>query len=499
MISPPVSLFPLAIPSATIEEDHRVVTSSNSDADAGWTFGCITNGPADCRRIRVPKRVVFRLAEAVVLFLLFLLPLMLILASAEGTARQPTLLFWLLWLLPFLFLPWLWARRNPEERGDFALATDTHVLSTTQLARLGDIVAPALDVQRAYVRGGIPVVEGRLRSAPSAALDKLQAELAPHGLMPLIESAGHGAARVIALPSRVSETMRRRSNPAVNVVLFVATVLTTIWAGALHEGVNLIAEPGRFMVGASYAGSLLAILGVHEMGHFILSKRHGVEVTWPYFIPVPLGLGTLGAFIQIKSPIRSRAAVFDIGVAGPLAGLMVAIPALLYGLSQAEPLAQADGLRGTRVGSSILLAVLYQIAHGGSLVTAAESTIQLTPVAFAGWIGLVVTALNLLPVGQLDGGHIAYGLFGRQYARMIGVATFIVMVALGLTVWPGLLTWALMIALIAGFDHMPALDDISRPDAKRFVVGMIAMLLLAMIALPLPSGFAGMLLDCPYI
>jgi membrane-associated protease RseP (regulator of RpoE activity) len=456
-------------------------------------------GPAIASEARVSKRVVFRLAEAVVLFLFLLLPLMLILGAAEGTARRPTLFFWLLWLLPLLFLPWLWGRRHPDERGDLAVAADTNAAFTSQLATLSAIVSRALDVQRTYVRGGLPVVEGRLHSAPSTALDELQDALAPHGLMPLIENAGQGVARIVALPSRMSETMRRGSNPAVNVLLFIATILTTIWAGALHQGVNLIAEPARFMAGAPYAAALLAILGVHEMGHFTLAKRHRVDVTWPYFIPVPLGLGTLGAFIQIKSPIRSRAAVFDIGVAGPLAGLAVAVPALLWGLAPAEPMAQAEGLQGTRVGSSILLTVLYHIAHGGGLASAAEATIQLTPVAFAGWIGLVVTALNLLPVGQLDGGHIAYGLFGRRYAQMIGVATFVVMVALGMTVWPGLLTWAVMVALIAGFAHMPALDDISRPDAKRYVLGIIAMILLAMIVLPLPRGLAGMLLDCPYL
>jgi membrane-associated protease RseP (regulator of RpoE activity) len=262
--------------------------------------------------------------------------------------------------------------------------------------------------------------------------------------------------------------------------------------------VNLLSAPGQFPVGVPYAAALLAILGVHEMGHFVVARRHGVDVTWPYFIPVPMGLGTLGAFIQIKSLIRSRRVVFDVGIAGPLAGLCVALPALLVGLRQAAPLSAADSLHGTRAGSSMLLALMYHLVHGGDLAAAASATIRLTPVAFAGWIGLVVTALNLLPVGQLDGGHIAYGLFGRQYARAIGIGTFLVMCGLGLTVWPGLLTWAILVALIAGFSHLPALDDITPPDAKRFALGALAMVLLAAIVLPLPEGLAGLILDCPY-
>ena len=446
------------------------------------------------------NRVVFRLSEAVLIFLLLLLPVMVVVGAAEGTARRPTALFWLLWLLPLLFLPWLWARRNPEESGDMQTAADSSSTFADPLSdRFAAIISPALDVRRSYVRGGLPVAEGRLRSSPAVAFERLQELLAPQGLMPLLESAGSGVARVVALPSNVGDALRRRSNVAINVLLFLATVLTATWAGALQQGVNLLAQPAQFAVGLPYAAALLAILGVHEMGHFVIAKRHGVDVTWPYFIPVPMGLGTLGAFIQIKSPIKSRAAVFDVGVAGPLAGLIVAVPALLLGLTQVETVAAPQGLQGTRAGSSILLALLYQMAHGGDLASAAASTIRLTPVAFAGWIGLVVTALNLLPVGQLDGGHIAYGLFGRRYARAISVGTFVVMLLLGLTVWPGLLTWAVMIALIGGFSHMPALDDITRPNAKRYALGMLAMLLLAMIVLPLPSGLVGMLLDCPYI
>lgn len=446
------------------------------------------------------KTPVFRLGEAMLLFLFLLLPMMLMLGAAEGTTRRPTLLFWVLWLLPFLVLPWLWGRRNPDETGEVELATDRDDVDQQGAAgELSATVAPVVDVRRAYMRGDLPVAEGRLRTEPSVAFERLKDLLAPRRQTPLLERAGDGVARIIALPVTVTDALRRRSRLWVNGLLFLATVVTTVWAGALHRGVNLLSDPGQFAMGVPYAAALLAILGVHEMGHFVVARRHGVDVTWPYFIPVPMGLGTLGAFIQIKSPIESRRAVFDVGIAGPLAGLLVALPALYVGLGQAAPLTAAEGMQGTRAGSSIMLALMYQLAHGGDLATAAATTIRLTPLAFAGWIGLIVTALNLLPVGQLDGGHIAYGLFGRRYARAIGIGTFVVMLGLGVTVWPGLLTWAVLIAVIAGFSHMPALDDITPPDGKRFALGAFALVLLVMIVVPLPGGLTGLMLDCPYM
>jgi membrane-associated protease RseP (regulator of RpoE activity) len=241
---------------------------------------------------------------------------------------------------------------------------------------------------------------------------------------------------------------------------------------------------------------LLAILGVHEFGHYFMARRHGVDVTLPFFIPVPMGLGTFGAFIQMKSLIRSRRAVFDIGIAGPLAGLVVALPALYFGLRGTPPLADELHTTGVYSGSSLLLALVYQFANGGELGTA---VIRLSPVAFAGWIGLFITALNLLPVGQLDGGHIAYGLFGQRRARQIGIGAFVVMLGLGLSVWPGLLTWAVLIALIAGFAHMPALDDVTPPDGKRFALGALALTVLVLTLMPLPLGMRGLMLDCPYM
>jgi membrane-associated protease RseP (regulator of RpoE activity) len=438
----------------------------------------------------------FRLADALLLFLLVLLPMMLIIGAAEGTPHRPTLLFWVLLLLPLLVLPWLWRTAEPEETADGQAAAARRVeRDATRAEAFADLVAPVVDVRRARMEDGIALVDGRLRGEPSQSFGALERLLAPKRLTPLLQDAGKGAVKLAALPMAVDAELRRHSNVTVNILLFLATIVTTVWVGALHQGVNLLQEPGRFMAGMPYALALLGILGVHEFGHYVVGRWHGVDVTLPYFIPVPMALGTFGAFIRIKSLIKSRRAVFDIGIAGPLAGLAVALPALYFGLRGSPGLA-SDATMGVHAGSSILLALMYQLANGGEL---GQAVIRLSPVAFAGWIGLFVTALNLLPVGQLDGGHIAYGLFGQRWARRISVGAFLLMLALGLTVWPGLFTWAFLIALIAGFSHMPALDDVTPPDASRLVLGAVALALLVLIVVPLPGGMRGLMLDCPYM
>jgi membrane-associated protease RseP (regulator of RpoE activity) len=241
--------------------------------------------------------------------------------------------------------------------------------------------------------------------------------------------------------------------------------------------------------------ALLTVLGIHELGHYFMARRHGVDVTLPYFIPAPMGLGTFGAFIQMKSLIKSRRAVFDIGIAGPLAGLVVAVPLLVVGIAGTERVPDGTGGLTVQTGSSLFLAMLYQLAYGSD---AAAAAVSLSPVAFAGWIGVFVTGLNLLPVGQLDGGHVAYALFGRRNARAVSIATVVTMLALGLTIWPGLLAWALIVALLSGFSHLPALDDVTPPDTKRFALGALALVLPILIMLPVPGAFRSPTLDSPY-
>ena len=289
----------------------------------------------------------------------------------------------------------------------------------------------------------------------------------------------------------------------VNWLLFALTVLTTTLAGAAHQGVDLLREPARFTIGLPYALGLLLILGFHEFGHYFMARRHGIRVTLPYFIPVPFALGTFGAFIKMRSAAQDRRALFDVAVAGPIAGLLVAIPALLLGLRSSAIIPAADAIgagamhHGASVGSSVLLAFLAKLSFGPALLEG--HILQLSPLAFAGWLGLFITALNLLPIGQLDGGHIAHAMFGQRAGATIGSVAMWTLLLLGLFVWPGLLTWAIIVFFIAG-RGAPPLNDVTPLQPAQRRVGYAAFAILALIITPLPHTLwsaAG--IHCPYM
>ena len=265
-----------------------------------------------------------------------------------------------------------------------------------------------------------------------------------------------------------------------HLLLLAATLVTTTWAGALHQGVDLLKDPGRWTIGVSYALALIAILGIHEMGHYLLARRRGVEVSLPYFIPAPMFLGTFGAFIRMRGAVRDRAAYFDIAVAGPLAGLVAALVTLAVGLPGESGGAHA----GMTPASSMLFAGIYALATGLPV----DAPVQLGPLAFAGWLGLIVTALNLIPVGQLDGGHIAYAWIGRRRAVGLGTALLVLMVAAGLFYSSHWLMWALIVWALAGREHPPAVDEETPLSAGRQVLAGLSFALLAAIVLPWPRA-----------
>lgn len=291
------------------------------------------------------------------------------------------------------------------------------------------------------------------------------------------------------------------ARPVVNLVLFILTFITTTYAGALHQGINLLKEPDKFNIGLPYAIALMVILGAHELGHYFAAKYHKMNVTLPFFIPVPIALGTFGAFIRLKSPSENRKTLFDVGVAGPLAGLVFAIPALIIGLQSSTIVPVTDQqsmMGGSDVGSSILLAMLAKISVGKDLISG--HTFQFSPLAFAGWLGLFVTALNLLPIGQLDGGHIAHALFGSKNANTIGTVALFSLFLLGLFVWSGLLTWAIIVFFLAGIKSAPPLNDVTKLDSKRVAIGLLAFIILFIILVPIPHSFYQTLgINCPYV
>ncbi len=291
-----------------------------------------------------------------------------------------------------------------------------------------------------------------------------------------------------------------KHGPRVNVLLVVATLVTTTFAGAAHQGVNLLAEPGEWTVGLPYGLGLMLVLGVHEMGHYLAARRHRIAASLPYFVPVPFGLGTFGAFINLSGTIRTRRQLFDVGVAGPLAGLAVAIPALVIGLrwSTVLPVDAAMGGHGVDVHASLLLAIVSKLAVGDALLRGHD--VVLHPLAFAGWLGVMITALNLLPVGQLDGGHVAHALLGTSRADWLGKLALGAMVLLGLLVWSGLLFWALVVFVIGGTRGVAPQDDATPLDGRRRALAWASFALLALILAPLPHALApGLGLHCPYV
>jgi membrane-associated protease RseP (regulator of RpoE activity) len=349
-------------------------------------------------------------------------------------------------------------------------------------------VANVLLIEETQIWGRSVAFGGRLGLPPGRAVDVLRARLEPHGYTPFLREE-RGTAWVYALP--LAE-VTNRPNPWVNVGLFAATVLTTLLAGAgVPAGVPVTAfvrDPSLLLTGVPFAASLLGILLVHELGHYTLGRRHGMPITLPYFIPAPpqvFFVGTLGAVIRLRGPVRDRRALFDMAVAGPLAGLALAIPLCILGLvlSVVKPIPSQSGLVGFELGESLLLKLLIWMVFGP---IREGHTVFLHPVGVAAWFGFFVTVLNLIPAGQLDGGHLVYTLFGRRHATIskLTVASLVVLgIAFQSINW---LVWAVLIVAIMGFQHTPPLDDMTPLDPRRRALGLFTLFLLFVLLPPAP-------------
>ena len=266
--------------------------------------------------------------------------------------------------------------------------------------------------------------------------------------------------------------------------LLLATVVTTIIAGALQQGVNPLESPELLYKGIPFSFTLLLILGAHEMGHYLVSRRHHLDVTLPYFIPappIPFIIGTFGAFIRIRSPIRDKRALLDVGCSGPLIGVLVSIPVILIGLKLSS-VTVIGGVGETIIlGEPLLFKFLSWLALGPMTP---EENIILHPVAFAGWIGLLVTALNLIPVGQLDGGHVAYALF-PEYQRYISLGSIGLLVICGVVFWSGWLLWAVLLVFL-GWRHPPPFEFWVPLDRRRRILGIITIIVFGLTFSPAP-------------
>lgn len=250
-------------------------------------------------------------------------------------------------------------------------------------------------------------------------------------------------------------------------ILFGLTLLSTYLAGGL-----------------AYAASIVAILLAHELGHFTMCRRYGIPASFPFFIPFPLSIfGTLGAIIVMRGRVPSRRALFDVGIAGPLAGLAIALPVTIMGLRNSTliPIEQVSP-EAFRLGNSLLFSFLTELSVGG---VPEGYELMLGPMAYAGWAGLFVTALNLLPVGQLDGGHVVYAILGNKSALVYKAALGGVVIITVLTRFPGWLLIGLLAFLLARRHPLPT-DPVTPLDPARRALGIGAMLLFVLAFIPEP-------------
>jgi membrane-associated protease RseP (regulator of RpoE activity) len=252
------------------------------------------------------------------------------------------------------------------------------------------------------------------------------------------------------------------------------------WDVSLAYFRNLWRHPGLLVLGAPFSTTLLSILVAHELGHYFACRHYGIRVTYPYFIPAPTLIGTLGAFIRIKSPLMNRRELFDVGIAGPLAGFILSIPFLILATFLAKrgmPTATLDSILPGQPLAVILLSKLFRSGLN-------PAAIIYHPVGCAAWVGLFATALNLLPVGQLDGGHILYAVLGDR-CRNISRGFILVLLPLGYFCWYGWIAWAVVLFFL-GLRH-PKLVEPSEPlGSGRKILALVAALMFALTFLPTP-------------
>jgi membrane-associated protease RseP (regulator of RpoE activity) len=281
---------------------------------------------------------------------------------------------------------------------------------------------------------------------------------------------------------------KKRKSVWINIILLVATVFTTTLAGAFQwididqaDWINMFSFTYLWQGFIFFSVPLLLILGVHEMGHYYASKKHHVDASLPYFIPLPppFLLGTFGALISTREPIPNRKALLDIGIAGPLCGFLVAIPVSLIGyfLMQQHPLVVPS------TGANMVLLPPLLLQWMGSLFSIPENAI-IHPTMFAGWVGIFLTAVNLLPAGQLDGGHVARAILKEKHKYISWVVVF-VLVALSFF-YTGWLMFAIIILLFIGTQHQPPLNEITPLDTKRKLLGLIILIIFILSFAPIP-------------
>lgn len=363
------------------------------------------------------------------------------------------------------------------------MAESVEDVKTALIAAAAGVLAVE-DVTDGVAPGNSLRLRGRLLLPSDVAYAILAERMRPLNRTPLLRKSQDGdGEEVLALPMTFAHATAHIGRA---LIFFALTLVSCLFVGAqMWEWVGASGQVNfNLLDGAPFAASMLAILVAHEFGHYLTARRLGSSTSLPYFIPMPFGpFGTLGAFIRMAVPPRNRRHLLAVGAAGPLAGLAVALPLLWLGLSlsRVQPLPPA----GYQMeGNSLLYAAVKYLMFGKFLPSGGED-VFIHPVAFAAWAGLLVTGLNLIPAGQLDGGHIVYALLGRQGARRV---TWLVLAGLaGLSFfWPGWLLWLGLVLLFGRMQDMP-LDELTELTRRQrlFAAAMVAVFALVFTPIPL--------------
>jgi membrane-associated protease RseP (regulator of RpoE activity) len=281
---------------------------------------------------------------------------------------------------------------------------------------------------------------------------------------------------------------RLPTHPAFHAFLFLTTLLTTTLLGGFTLFSNrslaqALKDPAVWTTGLKFSLPLLLILGVHELGHTVACRHYGLPATLPYFVPAPIGIGTFGAVIRIRAPISDKRVLFDVGAAGPLAGFAVSLPILVWGIIRSTPTHLKPTGPYVEFGEPLLFKGLE---HWLVPATRSGSDLLLSPPGFAAWFGLLVTALNLLPLAQLDGGHILYSVFGKRQ-KPVALVLFAALVGMSV-LWPGWAVWAIIV-LVMGIAHPPTAEASPPLDAKRRWLAALCLAVFVVSFTPVPVRF----------
>ena len=346
------------------------------------------------------------------------------------------------------------------------------------IAALRSAVASAMSVSGyTFGENGVITLRGRLLKPPELAYRPMRTSVERLGYTPFLkESEGEeGVYELMVVPGVVPHA---KSDARVNLLLYVATLISVIFSYALMSsatgGIDIAA-------GLMFGLTLMTILTAHEMGHYVVGRLRGAPVSLPYFIPLPLisPFGTLGAVIVQREPFEDRRTLLEVGLAGPIAGFVVALPFLVIGLALTK--VQVMSGTGLAFGDS-LLSMFLKIAQFGRYIS--STGLREHPIYIAAWFGLLVTGINLIPAGQLDGGHVAYALLGPK-AKYLSYAMIGAFIVLSITVSDSWILWSVLLFFL-GRSHPPALNQATKLQPVHVALAVVALLILVLVFMPNP-------------